>query len=191
MYTDNDMQGQRGQANGLVYGKQQMPPLSSKNKNAIDLKQKWRYVLRHGSGQGSRKHILEIGKDLKKMLVQCLPSSYVISKNITDPAKHFLGCNNVVRDYTNIGEKGKMVMAGERYDDFRCCTDFYVPKGGETTKTHIEMFRKMEQSMNALLLQTMCERTIKNEYKLQRGKDYDFHSFLICSLFSQLIFFRI
>ena len=39
--------------------------------------------------------------------------------------------------------------------------------------------------MNALLLQTMCESTIKNKYKLQRGKDYDFHSFLICSLFSQ------
>ena len=104
--------------------------ISSKNKNAIDPKQKWRYVLRHGSG-GSSKHILEIGKDSKKILVQYLPSSYVISKNITDPAKHFLGCNNVVRDYTNIGEKGKMVMAGERYDDFRCCTDFYVPKGGK------------------------------------------------------------
>ena len=85
--------------------------ISSKNKNAIDPKQKWRYVLRHGSG-GSSKHILEIGKDSKKILVQYLPSSYVISKNITDPAKHFLGCNNIVRDYTNIGEKGKMVMAG-------------------------------------------------------------------------------
>lgn len=165
-----DVKGRRGQINGLVYGCNQMPPRCKKG--TMD-NAKWMYVIRHNDS-GKKKHIIEVegSKGQSKIMVQYLPNDS-ISENITDPAQYFLENNNEVRDYKEFGEKGKMVMTGDRFDEYRGHPSFYVPKDKQTVevKKHKEMFRKMEDSMNTLLLSSICEKTIKQEFKTKKGKN--------------------
>ena len=163
LMSDLKNQGRRGQINGLVYSRNQMPSLINDKG--------WHHVIRNKNIQGDSKGFAyDITTPGGKILVEYLKKK--IPTSITDSVSHFM--DNHARTRKIEGESGEMVAAGMRIDTTSSARMLYVPSkknNNETAGRSTVFLRDASIDFNALLAETCVKEVLVNDIKRLKKKD--------------------
>ena len=165
LMNDQSMLGKRGQRNGLVYAKRQMPCRSGlQNKG-------WNTVIRKPTDVNARRGFAsEIttpdGIIQVEFLLDEIPSSIINS------VTHFMANHAPTRNFD--GESGVMVAAGMRVDTTSSAKMLYVPSKNNNNATagrSTVFLRDASLDFNAMLSQTCCNDVLQKDLQVLKNEN--------------------